>query len=245
VTLPPGFRLDHRAITASTNLDASIAAREGAEAGLVVLADEQTAGRGRQGRTWIAPPGCGLLVSVLRRPPVEARQAWRWTFLAALAVLDAVLDRGIWLKWPNDLYLGEAKLGGVLCELETVGTRVDSLVVGMGLNLRTPPGGWPEDLATPAAALDDDRHRLPLLADWLTALAAWEERLLAGEDVLPAVRDAMAPMIGLTVRVDGAPARVAGLGDSGALVVVDDAGRREVVAGDVHLGAPGREQGAP
>lgn len=238
MNLPDGFRLDHRALTASTNADAAAAARAGATAGLVVLADQQTAGKGRQGRTWLAPPRCGLLVSVLRRPDVSARHAFRWTFLAGLALLDALPDRGLWLKWPNDLYVGEQKLGGILCELETQGDRVDSLVVGLGLNLRTPPGGWPEELQGRAVALDDPALRRDgLLHDWLSALSKWEQKPVSASLVEP-LRSAMAPMLGRRVVIDGRDHWVEGLGDSGALAVVDGAGRRrEVVAGDVHLGA--------
>ena len=148
----PDLRLQHLDAVDSTNRVAADAARSGAADGLVIVADVQTAGRGRQGRRWVAPPACGLTVSFLRRPRVDAADAWIWTLLAGLAA-HAVAPGGAWLKWPNDLMIGERKAGGVLCELVTTGMRLDAIVVGVGLNLVDPPGGWPDAIAARATSL--------------------------------------------------------------------------------------------
>lgn len=243
--LPAGFVLDHRHRTGSTNADALAS---GAPAGLVVVADHQDAGRGRQGRTWRAPAGTGLLFSVLRRPPVPPARAWAWTFVAGISAWRAAAAwPDVWLKWPNDLYAGERKLGGLLSELECTGARLDVLVVGVGINLVAPAGGWPDDLVDRAVALSEigpTPRRGAVLGAFLEAFADEEARLL--RDGIPALleraREAMEPLWGRRLRVeDGRGAwrgTAAGLDDTGALVVVDDRGASHAVfAADVHLGA--------
>ena len=147
----------------STNTWLAERARAGAPAGLVAIADEQTAGRGRLGRTWIAPPGSGLLMSVLIRPsmPVD-----RWPLVAlamGVAAMDAAVSAGAEearLKWPNDLIMatrGDRKLAGILAELVMIsGAQPDSgaVVVGIGTNVRRPPEVDP-DVADRAIWLDE------------------------------------------------------------------------------------------
>ena len=111
---------------------------DGAPAGTLVLADEQTAGRGRQGRVWHSPAGCGVWMTVLLRPeapPLGGALAIR----AGLAVVDAVVEAapGISprLKWPNDVIVAERKAGGVLCEARWTGDRLAWVAVGIGINV--------------------------------------------------------------------------------------------------------------
>lgn len=166
------------ASTGSTNADAMDLARDGAREGTVVVADHQTAGRGRRSRTWVAPPGGSLLVSVLLRPP--ARVAGAVGFAAGLAMAEAVEEvAGVVarLKWPNDLVVdtpdGERKLSGLLAEADwpagshaAAGYRVPrpderlAVVVGIGVNV-----DWPR----PAA--DGVDPELEALADTATALS--------------------------------------------------------------------------
>jgi BirA family biotin operon repressor/biotin-[acetyl-CoA-carboxylase] ligase len=146
------------ASTGSTNADALALARDGAREGVVLVADHQTAGRGRYDRAWVAPPGGSLLVSVLLRPPSPVASSA--TMATAVAMADAVRDvTGVspGLKWPNDLVIagegGERKLAGILAEADwpasatiSAGWRQPSaheravVVVGVGLN-----ASWPED----------------------------------------------------------------------------------------------------
>jgi BirA family biotin operon repressor/biotin-[acetyl-CoA-carboxylase] ligase len=143
------------ATTGSTNSDALELARDGAPEGIVIVADHQTAGRGRRSRTWLAPPGASLLVSVLLRPP--AAVAGAVTMAVAVAMSEAVssvagVDAG--LKWPNDLVVDDRKLAGVLAEADwpagstmSAGWRAPAphervpVVVGVGLNVRWPDVG--------------------------------------------------------------------------------------------------------
>jgi BirA family transcriptional regulator, biotin operon repressor / biotin---[acetyl-CoA-carboxylase] ligase len=249
------LRLQHEASVASTNGVLMQAASGGVEAGLVLLADVQTHGRGRQGRSWLAPPGSGLTFSVLRRPPVSAAESVRWTLLTGVAVIAAI--QGVlpqcWLKWPNDIMAGNRKLGGILCErCAEGGGFADALIVGVGLNLRPPPEGWSEDLADRATSIqelsegyvDSTLRRGPLLVSILEHFVRLEDELLqAGPAALmERYRQALSPLIGREVMVQRAGqdrlVRVKGVQDSGALEVVDDAGEGwAVVAGDVHLGS--------
>lgn len=114
-------------------------ARHGAAEGLVAVADHQTAGRGRLGRTWEAPAGASLLMSVLLRPDLSAERRHLVTTAVALAGASAIDEAGPTLKWPNDLLIGGRKVAGVLAEVDG-----DAVVVGMGINLNwdgEPPAG--------------------------------------------------------------------------------------------------------
>ena len=133
--------------TGSTNADLLAAARAGAAEGLVLVAEEQTAGRGRLGRSWSAPPGAGLIFSVLLRPSdvPPARLGWL-PLLTGVAVAAAVREQtGVpaSLKWPNDVLVGERKLAGILAE-----AHVGAVVVGVGLNVTLRPAELPVPAAT-------------------------------------------------------------------------------------------------
>ena len=145
------YRIDRLASTASTNTVALAAAAAGEPEGYVVVADHQTAGRGRLGRAWLAPPGTALLVSVLLRPPPDAAHlAVSAVSCAAAAACERVAGVEPALKWPNDLVAGGRKVGGVLAE--TVGD-LAAVVVGLGLNVHVPPDR-PDEIAGIAGDLD-------------------------------------------------------------------------------------------
>jgi BirA family transcriptional regulator, biotin operon repressor / biotin---[acetyl-CoA-carboxylase] ligase len=116
----------------------------------VVIADEQTRGRGRRGAAWHSPPGAGLWMSVV----MTAHAGHRWLpLMVGLAVAEAIEGAtgvvGVGIKWPNDLLLGARKVGGILCE-----SAAGVVVAGVGVNVRAPEGGFPETLAGTATALD-------------------------------------------------------------------------------------------
>jgi BirA family biotin operon repressor/biotin-[acetyl-CoA-carboxylase] ligase len=167
--------LDVTPSTGSTNADLLARARDGAPEGVVLAAEEQSAGRGRMGRSWQSPPRAALTFSLLLRPaPVPpARRGWL-PLLAGTAVAGAVrtvaaVDAR--LKWPNDVLVGEAKLGGILAE--AVG---DAVIVGVGLNVSAAPSELPET-ALPATSLRAlgaaSLAREPLLAGILAEFERW------------------------------------------------------------------------
>jgi BirA family biotin operon repressor/biotin-[acetyl-CoA-carboxylase] ligase len=248
LSVPAPLRLQHLPTTDSTNRVAMDAARAGAPGGLVVVADTQTAGRGRQGRSWLDSEG-SLLASFLLRTSVPARDAWAFSFVAGLAALHVARTEDVasaWLKWPNDLWVGDRKAGGVLCELAGADGGGATVVLGVGLNLVAPSQGWDPALQDRATALSAGRAPVPRSR----ALQSLCEGVLQGLDLVErvgipalvlAVGEAMAPMVGRAVQVEhrGAlvAATVAGIGQNGALRLTrGDGGEIELLAGDVHLG---------
>ena len=178
-------KIEVRPETGSTNADATSAALAGAVEGLVVVAEQQTAGRGRRDRQWVSPPRAGLTVSVLLRPGVaDEEKGWRalpaaaysWLpLLAGVALLEAVhrvAEVDATLKWPNDLLVGDAKCAGILAEVTG-----DAVVVGLGLNVTTRAEELPETTGLPATSLRlagaANADRDPLLRALLRGIAGW------------------------------------------------------------------------
>jgi len=153
----------------STNELLKELAAQGAPEGTLVIADEQTAGKGRLGRKWLAPPGTSLLLSLLFRPDLTPNQAQRLTMICSLAIADAIeglTGLSVGLKWPNDVFIGGRKAGGILTESGTTGEHLDYVVVGMGLNVNLAISNLPElrGLATSLSQeLDREVSRLELL----------------------------------------------------------------------------------
>ena len=203
-------------------------ARADAAEGLVVVADHQTAGRGRLGRTWVAPSGSSLLVSVLFRPrALEAGHLL--TTAVALAACDAcerVAGVAPDLKWPNDLLVDDRKLGGILAEAEGA-----VVVVGLGLNVNWTSGA-PEGAVALNQLAGRDVDRAALLDELLLSLDVRH----GAPDLMDAYR-ARCSTIGRRLRVELAGGDLAGtaveIDDDGALVVDVDGERRRVLAGDV------------
>ncbi len=151
-----GHPLVHLAEATSTNDVVKERALAGAAEGLVVVADRQTCGRGRRGRTWISAPGQGLYFSALLRPGWPAADAPWLGVLAGLAAWQAVRDLGVTqatMKWPNDVLVEGRKLGGVLVEPRIAAGRVEFAVLGIGINVAQTDADWPVDLRATAASL--------------------------------------------------------------------------------------------
>lgn len=121
----------------STNLEAKRKALEGAQHGTVIVADEQSAGRGRLGRNWSSPAGMGIWMSLLLRPMFSPQLAPKMTLLAAMSVVDVLESVGVncSIKWPNDIVIHGKKVCGILTEMGTKGNAIDYVVVGIGINV--------------------------------------------------------------------------------------------------------------
>jgi BirA family biotin operon repressor/biotin-[acetyl-CoA-carboxylase] ligase len=235
-----GFFLTVLAEAGSTNAEAAQRARDGAPEGTVVVAESQTAGRGRQGRTWQSPPRAGLTLSVVLRPP--AISGWL-PLLAGLSVAVALreqtgLDAGV--KWPNDVLIpgdrGERKVAGLLAEVPAGGN--GAIVIGIGLNVTTRAAELPDERATSLAiegATSTDRDTLlkAVLRSLARAYASWRAE---PEALKPAYRAACVSL-GRQVRVELPDGQTY----EGLASDIDDAGRivvaeRSFAAGDViHL----------
>jgi len=261
----PGFfgPLEVVASLPSTMARAAELAAGGAAEGATVVAEEQTEGRGRLGRTWVAPPGSSLLLSVVLRPPLPRDAVWLTVAAAGVALAGAVeavaaspvhVDRGasleppgppVGLKWPNDLELGGRKAAGLLAEAHLEGQRLGWVVLGMGVNVAQRREDLPPELAdratSVAMALRTPVDRAELLAVWAERFLDGYRQLAAGEPgpVLAAYRRRLVTL-GRRVRADRVGAEpVVGtavdLTATGGLVVQTDAGARvDVLAADVH-----------
>lgn len=201
-----------------------------------VATDAQTSGRGRRGRVWFSPPGCGLYLTWIVRGRVAPMHAGVLPLLAGVvtARLCESLGARPTLKWPNDLLLGGRKLAGILCESRVDAAGMDALV-GIGLNLRAPPGGYPPEV--PGIALETPLTAREVAFRLHAALDAALDALPPGDPfagVLPDWR-ARGPAPGTAMRVGEVVGRFAGLAPDGALLLDTPGGPLRVDAGEVEL----------
>jgi BirA family transcriptional regulator, biotin operon repressor / biotin---[acetyl-CoA-carboxylase] ligase len=238
-------------VTRSTNDDARRAAELGAPAGAAFIADAQTAGRGRGGHAWHSPAGENLYLSMIARPRVPASSVAPVTLAIGVAVAEVIEARlaagpapaaEVRIKWPNDVLAAGLKIAGVLVEGQLRGAEVVSLVVGVGVNVRS--RAFPEEIAARATSLgllgclDLDRATLAaeLLAALGDAISRFERERLQGFAAALARRDALR---GRRVAVGGISGTAAGIDAEGRLVIRGDGGEiTAVFSGDV-LPLPG------
>ncbi|WP_420208676.1 biotin--[acetyl-CoA-carboxylase] ligase [Candidatus Electronema sp. JC] len=238
--------LHHFSVLGSTSSHALDLARQGAEQGTVVHADQQSGGRGRGGKQFCSPPG-GLYFSLILRPELEPADLPLLT-LAAGVGLAAGLHKAAGvqplLKWPNDLYLAERKLGGILTESGPLRAGLpEFVVIGVGINVAALPEDFPPELRNKiitlaeAGAVISPAELLPLLVNELLAaperlkedkvavLAAWRQRdYLLGRPLEYDSGQGMTPAVG------------AGLAEDGRYVILDRCGgERRVTAGEIRM----------
>jgi BirA family biotin operon repressor/biotin-[acetyl-CoA-carboxylase] ligase len=229
----------------STNEVLKELAVQGAPEGTLVITDEQTAGKGRLGRRWLAPPDTSLLLSLLFRPDLAPNQAQQLTMICSLAIADAtegLTSLPVDLKWPNDILIRGKKAGGILTELGTMGRHLDYVVVGMGLNVNLAVSALPE-LSRMATSLSQELGhevaRLELLCRILEGIETRYNSLRRGESP----HEEWAARIinlGCVVQVTTADEVLVGLAEGvdadGALILhTPDGQRKRILAGDVTL----------
>jgi len=222
----------------STQAVAFELAERGAADRTVVLADHQTAGRGRRGRAWNDEPGTGLLVSIVLRPRLALPRLPLLSYATAIAVaeaLDGVAGLRPTLKWPNDVLVGDRKIAGILLE-SRISAVAATVVVGIGVNLTQ--RRFPAELEGRATsvALETGRtvEREQVLAALLSAFDLWRARLEA--DGFAPVRErwlALSGTIGRRVSVDGGAGLAVDVDLEGALLLQDGAGLRRVLSGPI------------
>ena len=231
------------ASTVSTNDDAKAGARAGAPHGSLWVADTQTAGRGRQGRRWESRAGENLLFSVLLRIPCAPARVPPLSLVVGLAVRDAVAraigdEDLVQVKWPNDVLVRRRKIAGILVESAVAGARVESLIVGIGINVHTRE--FPPELssiATSVACEGGAADRAAILADVLEGLDRDLERAahlgLGAVHARLTQHDALA---GKRVSGDGVDGLAEGIDSEGRLLVRrNDGSLQRIVSGEVHL----------
>lgn len=226
-------------------------------AGTAVVADLQTEGRGRHGRSWTSPAGLNLMVSVGMRPDLAAADAWMLGAVVALALKDACEASvpghgvGLALKWPNDIVdVDGRKVAGILVETTVAGERLGSAVVGTGVNVNWSRVAMPAEIAERAVALCDlaggPVDRVALLGAYLAALDGWVTALEAGASPLDAYRaaswlDGRSVLVAMGTRtLEG---RVAGIGAGGTLLLETPAGTTALEHGEVVRVATGAAAG--
>jgi BirA family biotin operon repressor/biotin-[acetyl-CoA-carboxylase] ligase len=242
-----GRRLVCLPVTGSTNDDAARAARGGEPEGTVVIADAQTAGRGRLGRSWVSVRGLNLCLSVVLRPRIVPAAAPQLSLVAGLAVAAAMESEGLQplIKWPNDVLLAGRKACGILTELEAEADRVGFVIVGIGVNVNGTLAQLPTELHDKATsmylALGRRVDRARFAARLLDELESRFERFLAGGfAVLADEWNRRSALTGRAVTVSGAATEAvsgtcAGIDADGALLLHRDGGPVRVLAGDVTI----------
>jgi BirA family biotin operon repressor/biotin-[acetyl-CoA-carboxylase] ligase len=215
----------------STNLEAKTLALKGAPEGTVVVAEVQSAGRGRLGRRWTSPAGKGLLFSVVLRPTLPMSQAHLLTIVAAVAAAEAIekhVAARVAIKWPNDLFIGDRKVGGILMEVAGEADEIDWVILGMGLNVNTEYSELPVALRRTATSLKivggELVDRSDVLAALLLSLEAQYKAVARGgfESALTAFRERdylLARTISVETRQGPVVGAAAGIDDRGALLV--------------------------
>jgi BirA family biotin operon repressor/biotin-[acetyl-CoA-carboxylase] ligase len=225
----------------STNDEAARWAAAGAPHGAIVVAQSQSAGRGRHGRSWQSTRGRDLLMSVVLRPAMPAGRVPGITLAAGIAVCEAVNFFGARasLKWPNDVVAAGGKLAGILTEMSTRGSHVDHVIVGIGINVDTAAEERAAELTGIATSIRIETGRTAgvdaVERRLCGELATWLDRYVDGGGVA-AIREAwqVRARLGRSVRVGGVEGVAEGIDDSGALVVrVADGRRISVTSGDV------------
>ncbi len=231
--------------TDSTNNRAKERAAAGASEGTLVIAEAQTGGRGRKGRSWFSPPGEGLYVSLVLRPRISPVEAPKITLIAGIATAETLIEafpgRDVHIKWPNDVLVGAGKIAGILTEISSDMDRVGYLVSGLGLNVNTrrfPPEL--EGIAT-SLAMETGRvlDRAPLVRALLQRYETWYTAFLhEGPGPMLDRWKGLSRTLGTRIAVETPRGRRSGiardLDGNGGLVLEDDAGRMHtIISGDV------------
>ncbi len=231
--------------TDSTNRVARELARQGAPEGTLTVAESQTRGRGRQGRSWFSPKGENLYFSLIIRPSISILEVPQITFLASVALTHVIRERlGLeaLIKWPNDIYIRGKKVAGILVEMESQDAIPRFLVVGVGLNVNTPPGGFPPEISTRATSLMIEGGkgllRAQILAWFMESLESWYQDLKKGhkEELLTYWRRYNYTLGRLVQLEDGREGWAVGITPQGSLLVRTLGGTLlSIGAGDVEV----------
>ncbi len=231
----------------STNAYAKELAKQGGKEGTMVIAEKQTKGQGRMGRQWYSPSYKNLLFSIIFRPPFSLDRVFSLNTLTALALVDAIHNMtGLktLIKWPNDIYLKDKKIAGILTEFSADKKRVEYVLIGIGLNVNWDIRGKSglNHLATSLVKeIGHPVSRVDLLIKILEFLEGYYRLLLKGQDSFIYKRwNELSMVIGKEVLVDSSNERkkamVKGIDKNGALVIKDENGKEStIICGDLKV----------
>jgi BirA family biotin operon repressor/biotin-[acetyl-CoA-carboxylase] ligase len=232
--------------TDSTNCQAKRLAAEGAVEGTVVVAESQTSGRGRRGRSWFSPAGQSIYASIVLRPPMAPSQTPQITLMTAVAVTRALQEAtglNANIKWPNDILIADKKIAGILTEITMEMDVVDYVVVGLGVNVNTTAADMPSDIRSIATSVRIESGSRVCRTDLLCSLlhhfeSSYDTLQRHGFEPIMAQWREMSDIIGRPVYVDVLDVRHTGIveavDDDGVLILKDDKGRlHRIFSGDV------------
>jgi len=240
-----GSKFDiHREIESTNQYALEIASR-GAEEGTVVLAEWQTRGRGRMSREWVSPPGVGIYMTVILRPGASVRELPKYTLLAGVAVAEAVRETAALpatIKWPNDVLIDGKKFCGILEETFITGSKINYIVIGIGINVNTDPAELPATSRSAPTSLKAEKgapvDRRKLLQTVLRKLDSGYLDIKAGrgEDIVHKWRG-LSTTLGRKVKVELPDGPLEGqamdIDSDGGLLISADGELKKIMAGDI------------
>ena len=232
--------------TDSTNIRARALAMAGAAEGSIVIAETQTAGKGRRGRPWFSPSEKGIYISIIVRPAIPPSETPKLVLLSSVTVAELLRSRTSLkteIKWPNDVLVNGKKIAGILLEVGTEMDAVDYGIVGLGLNVNIPSGSFPDDIKDSATSLliESGKHtsRVRLVQDYLMLFEKYYEQLRSGHsDEIVATWKELTDIVGRRITLDLSgriySGDVTNVDDNGALMITDLMGNtHRVFSGDV------------
>jgi BirA family transcriptional regulator, biotin operon repressor / biotin---[acetyl-CoA-carboxylase] ligase len=244
-----GSKIHYFETLGSTNSYAWQLAERGALDGEIVIAEQQTQGRGRLQRAWISPPFVNLYLSILLRPAMAPSDAPQITLMAAVALAETVdlfVPGKVAIKWPNDILLGGKKVAGILTESSVAAERIHHVVLGIGININFPASMMPPEIRERAISISDcagaavsrEAFFVRLIRDLDRCYGILEEK---GFGALAPAWERRFNLCGQRVRVETGNETITGIAtgidNGGALLVQTDSGRAErILAGDVNAG---------
>ncbi|MCK4607154.1 MAG: biotin--[acetyl-CoA-carboxylase] ligase [candidate division Zixibacteria bacterium] len=229
----------------STNDLAERAAADGAPQGTVIVAEEQTQGRGRFGRVWRSPPGSGVYMSIILRPHFQPGRAPAVSIITALALaetLEVLVPGKVRIKWPNDVLVSRKKVAGILTELTADQNRIEHLIVGVGINVNQKTGDFPEELRGMATSLrrstGKKQRRVELLQRFLVNFEREYQRyqrsfLKPSRERLRRYSSLIGHDVNLAVGKRITSGRAVDIDDNGCLVIETATGLKAISSGEV------------
>lgn len=232
----------------STNTAAMEFAAKGYPDGTVVIADAQTRGKGRLGRTWVSPPGRNLYMSIILKPEIPPRDATVLTLMSAVACTSAIKKLTlvpVSIKWPNDLIVRNKKLGGILTEIRADMDRIITAIIGIGININLETEDMPDDIKTLATSIKletgESHSRTIFAVEILKEIDKWYDTLIKlGKKTIIEEWLQLSSTIGQTVKVTTGDAVITGIAEGidseGVLILkLPDASLKKISAGDLTI----------